>query len=121
MSGGENVSNRRLLLPYALPYVAYVAIASIPGDWLGREQNYALRIVVTLAALAWSWPRTMSLRGPRPAGGSLALGAGVGLIGCALWVVMLQSLVGGGGEPWDGTAFWLRTVASTEKPFPSQE
>jgi membrane protease YdiL (CAAX protease family) len=105
-------SNRTLLLPYLLPYVAYVAIASVPETWLARPYNYGARIAVCALLLAILWGRYTPLRGPRPIAGSIAVGASAGLVGAVLWIAMLQSLVGGGGEPWSEGAFALRLLAA---------
>jgi membrane protease YdiL (CAAX protease family) len=104
--------NRRLLLPYALPFAVYVGIGTLPSDWVGRELNYVLRLVVTSGTLAWAWRSYVPLRGPRSPAGSLAVGTVAGLVGTVVWVAMLQSLVGSGGEPWNDTAFALRLLAS---------
>lgn len=105
-------SNRRLLLPYALPYVAYVAVASIPTDYLSPEANYGLRIVASGAALGWAWRQTCSLRGPRPWGGSIGVGVLGGLVGTALWIALKAPLVEAGGEAVSETLFLLRIAAS---------
>jgi membrane protease YdiL (CAAX protease family) len=118
MSAPTLTTNRRLAIPYLLPYAAYVAIASLPADWLSREQSYLLRAVLVTGALGWGWRRYVHLLGPRPAAGSVAVGAAGGLLGLGLWVAMLQSLVGSAGEPWEDLPFALRlAVASTLVPI----
>lgn len=107
-----NRSNRRLLWPYALPYAAYVGIAALPGEWLAREASYALRIAATGGLLLVAWRSLMPLRGPRSPVASVGIGLAVGLLATALWIAMLQPLVGRGGEPWGDRAFLLRLVAS---------
>ncbi len=112
MSSPPAPTNRSLALPYLLPYLAYSGMASIPTDWMSRELNYGVRIVVTGAVLVWAWRRYVPLRGPRSPWGSVALGATAGLGGAVLWIAMLESLVGGGGDPWTGTSFALRLLAA---------
>jgi len=103
--------NRALVLPFALPYVAYVGIASIPADWLARDWNYVARIIVTTAALAWAWPRLLPLRGPGSFRLSLAAGLIAGVVGVAVWIALMTPFVGE-GEVWDTRGWWLRVVAA---------
>jgi membrane protease YdiL (CAAX protease family) len=105
-------SNRSLLLPYALPYVAYVGIAMIPADYLAVEWNYACRIALSAAALAACFRRYVPLRGPGSPATSIGVGVLAGLAGTALWVVLKAPLVPAGGEPWGEAAFALRLLAS---------
>jgi hypothetical protein len=110
VSAPTAVTNRRLAIPYLAPYAAYVAIASVPTDWLTREQSYALRAVLVTGLVAWGWRHYTHLLGPRSPLGSAAVGALAGLAGLALWIAMLQSLVGREGEPWTEPAFLARLV-----------
>lgn len=106
-------TNASLLIPYALPLLMYVGIASVPEEWgLSREWNYALRLVATTSALAWGWRRFVPLRGPRPALGSIGVGVVAGLAGTALWVAIKSPFYPPGGEPWPQAAFALRLAAS---------
>ena len=106
-------TNASLLIPYALPLLMYVGIASVPEEWgLSQEWNYALRLVATTAALAWGWRRFVPLRGPRPALGSIGVGVVAGLAGTALWVAIKSPFYPPGGEPWPQAAFALRLAAS---------
>jgi hypothetical protein len=104
-------SNRRLALPFLLPYALYVALASVPASWLGREANYAARLVAAGVALAWAWRQLRPFTGPRAPLVSVAVGAAVGLLGTVVWIVLLRPFVGP-GDPWGDTAFWLRFVAA---------
>jgi membrane protease YdiL (CAAX protease family) len=107
-------ANRHLFLSFALPYAAYVAIAAIPEDWMGRELNYLIRILVTGALMAWAWRRYLPLRGPRSPLASVSVGMVAGLCGMFAWVALVTPLVEeGGGEPWSTAAFWLRLLAAT--------
>lgn len=113
MASEGTPNNAALLWPYVLPFLAYVGVASIPESWgVGREANYALRIVATGAALAWSWRQTAPLRGPHPPAGSVAVGLAAGLLGTVLWVILKAPFYESGGEAWSTTAFWLRVAAS---------
>lgn len=109
-------SNRDLLLPYALPYLAYVGIDAAFGGWLGRAGVYALRLVVVTALLAWGWRRYRTLLGPRSAAGSVGIGALAGLAGTALWVALSWPFIGPGGEAWSELDWALRLIGSSILP-----
>jgi membrane protease YdiL (CAAX protease family) len=112
MTAPPGSPNRVLLLPYALPYLLYVGLASIPGDQVGREFSYGLRIVVCGAALAWAWRSYVPLRGPASVAGSLGWGVVAGLAGTALWIGLLAPLAPqAGAVAWGDSAFALRLVA----------
>lgn len=105
-------SNRELLLPYLLPYLAYSLPAAAPQGWLGVELDYALRLAGCGAALAWGARRYRSLRGPRSTAVSVALGAAVGAAALPLWVALVGPEARGEAHAWSGTAFALRLIAS---------
>jgi membrane protease YdiL (CAAX protease family) len=105
-------SNRDLLLPYCLPLLLYLAIGSLPEDWLSREASYGLRIVACGGALTWAWHRYVPLRGPRGTLGSAAVGTLAGLVGCILWVVLLVPLAPTDRPAWSPEAFALRLLAA---------
>jgi uncharacterized protein len=101
-------SNRALLLPFLLPYLAYVA----PGPLgLQPEWAYGVRLVVVPVLLWWAWRWFPPLRGPRTAAGSVLIGAAAGLFGLLLWIGLVSPLVEE-GNAWGGTAFGLRLLAS---------
>ena len=107
------LTNRQLIVPYILPYFAYVGIASVPVSVLGREASYGLRLVAVSLLLLWARRWYCSLRGPRPAWASAAWGAGAGIAGAALWVALLAPFVSAdGAQAWTPTAFWLRFAAA---------
>lgn len=108
----ERAVNRLLLLPYALPYLIYVALASLLGGRVSAEVNYVLRLVCVPIALAWGWRWYSGVRGPRSAWGSAAVGAVWGLVGAAVWVVLLRPLAPSVSDAWSGTAFALRLAAA---------
>jgi CAAX prenyl protease-like protein len=107
------VKNETLLIPYLLPFVAYVGIGAIPEDWgLTLEANYALRLGVTAALLAWGWKRYLPLLRSHDPLGSLGLGAAAGLVGTVLWVALKAPFYTEDGEAWGREAFVLRLLAS---------
>jgi len=107
----KGTPNRALVLPFALPYVVYVGIASIPAEWLARDWNYVARIVLTTAALAWAWPRLIPLRGPGSLRLSIAAGIVAGVVGVAAWIALMMPFVSE-GEAWDARGWWLRVAAA---------
>lgn len=104
--------NRDLLLPYALPYGLYVALAALPEGLLGRTPNLALRLLLVSAALVWGWGRYVSLRGPRSATGSVLLGALAGLLGTGLWVALVLPFGPPTQEAWSTHDWTLRTLGA---------
>ena len=104
MSDGPRLPNRELLLPYALPYLLYVAAAQFEGV-LGREGSYLARIALCGLALVWARSRLSSLRGPLSARASAAVGLTAGLAGTALWVALLGPFVEPGACAWSGSEF----------------
>jgi membrane protease YdiL (CAAX protease family) len=110
--GPAGVSNRRLLVPYAAPYLAYVALGSLLGGRLSPEWIYALRLVLVPALLWWAWRWYPRLTGPRSPWGSAAVGAVAGLVGIAAWIALLTPFADTTVEPWEPTAFALRLVAA---------
>jgi membrane protease YdiL (CAAX protease family) len=112
-SGRRPPSNAAVLVPYTLPLLVYVGIASIPQEWgVSLTANYALRLCATAAALAWGWRRFVPLRGPHPPLTSVAVGVAAGLAGAALWVAMKAPFYPDGGKAWTDGAFALRLLAS---------
>ena len=95
-----------------MPYALYVGIASVPAEWLSREANYAVRLVVVAAAIAWAWRRYLPLTGPKSAGTSVAIGLVAGAVTCAVWVMALLPFVET-RPAWGDTAFVLRACAAT--------
>lgn len=107
------LTNRQLLLPYLLPYLAYVAIASIPADLLSREINYGLRLVAVSALILWARRWYCSLTGPDSPLVSAACGVAAGVVGAGLWVALLTPFVSAEAPAaWSGLSFALRLVAA---------
>ncbi len=104
-------TNRSLVLPFVLPYVAYVGIASIPADWLARDWNYIARIAIAGGALVWAWPRLLPLRGPGSLRLSIAAGAVAGVVGAALWIALMTPFAGE-AQAWTPQEWWLRVGAA---------
>jgi membrane protease YdiL (CAAX protease family) len=107
------LANRDLLIPYLLPYLAYVGVGVVlERAAFGREAVYAARLLLTAPLLVLAWPQLPRLRGPRSPAASLALGALVGLGGLALWVALLRSPAAALAPPWSDAAWGLRLLAS---------
>ena len=108
------IPNRRLVLPYAAPFMAYVVIASLFGDLLVPELNYALRILLTSSLLIWAWKWYFPLRGPKSPLVSALWGGLVGLVGIIIWILTLIPFADPEiTEPWSISAFTLRLIAAT--------
>ncbi len=105
-------SNYKLLLPYILPYVAYVTIANLFSG-LDVGINYALRIVVVSGILFWGWRRYVPFRGPGNYLHSIGVGIIFGLAGTILWVALLSPFVTPGNMASDNVSFFMRLLAST--------
>ncbi len=107
------IPNRRLLLPYSAPFLAYVLIASALGDFTSFEVNYILRLIATLGLLIWAWKWYFPIKGPRSPFVSVLFGVGAGFLGLVIWVVLLQPFVSPeDSEPWTTTGFMLRLLAA---------
>ncbi len=98
--------NSRLFLPYFLPYFLYVGVASLP---LATSLSYGLRIVLAGAAVAYAWRYYRGIVGPRSPLVSIVAGVGAGLLGTALWILLV---IPAEAEPWGDTAFALRLLAA---------
>jgi len=104
--------NRDLLVPYFLPYLAYTGVATLAAGQLSREWDYALRILATSLALAWSWRSYVSLRGPGSTAASVAAGVLAGLVGLGVWIGLLAPFVEPHSEAWSAGAIGLRILAA---------
>lgn len=108
------IPNRKLILPYAAPFLGYVFIASAFGDLLSTEVNYSLRIVVTIALLVWAWRWYMPISGPRSAYLSTGVGVVAGVLGAIIWIALLAPFADTSvDEPWSPGAFILRLLAAS--------
>ena len=107
------IPNRRLLLPYAGPFLAYVMIASLVGEFTSPEINYLLRLIAVLAILVWAWKWYIPITGPGSPIVSVAFGVAAGIVGVILWMLLLLPFVGAvDSEPWSPAAFSLRLIAA---------
>lgn len=109
----NKLTNRDLLLPYAIPYLAYVAIVSLGGDKLSRQIIYILEICIVPGLLCWAWKWYVPFTGPKKITGSIVWGIIFGLAGLAIWCVLLAPFIDIAGEPWDFSAFILRLIAAS--------
>src|SRR5262245_5689233 len=116
MSAPPVRSPSSLALAYFLPYALYVALGAIGDLRTHAEWLYAARLVLVGGALVWFWRDYLPLRGPRPVGGSLALGAVAGLVGAGLWVALRAPFAAGEHPAWSESAWLARTVGSTVLP-----
>ena len=107
------ISNRDLILPYFIPYFAYVGIASLFGDRISIELNYLLRILIVtpLIVWAWRWFIPLSLADRRVM--SVMWGIAVGLVGFVLWCLLLAPFINSlEGDAWSIKSFLLRLFAA---------
>lgn len=106
------IPNRRLILPYAAPYFAYVFIASA-FEHQPVESNYLIRLIVVSLLIAWAWKWYFPVTGPRSALGSVAMGMMTGFAGFLLWILLLVPFVSTGDSlPWSDHAFYLRLLSA---------
>ena len=111
-STGHIYSNNRLIVPYVLPYAAYVAIASL-FDFLGPSLNYAIRIAVVTSILWWAWPWYVPFRGPGNTLISVLIGIVFGIVGILLWIVLMSPFAEPSQSSWDNVSFAARVSAAT--------
>src|SRR5262245_52138224 len=110
-------SPNALLVPYALPYLAYVAVGALVDPRSHAELAYALRLVVAGGSLAWFWREYLPLTGAKSLRGSLAVGALAGLVGAGLWLALrvpFAEVVA--GPAWSTSAWLARLVGATVLP-----
>ena len=105
-------SNHRLIIPYAAPYFAYVAIANI-FDNIAPQWNYLLRIVGVTILLLWAHRWYVPFCGPLNTKVSILYGILFGLVGCFFWIVLLTPFVEPDISGWTAIAFMTRLIAST--------
>lgn len=108
----SSFSNYSLLLPYFLPYAAFVIIANFPGS-LPQEANYALRLVIVPGILVWAWRWYVPLGRRKGAGASVGYGVACGIVGLVLWIVLLKPFAPAGAQTWDMWPFVLRLLAAS--------
>lgn len=107
------IDNKRLLLPYAAPYFAYTAIATIFQDHVSKEVNYILRIIVTGGFLFWARNWYISLTDSRSISTSIFHGVTYGIVGCIVWIILLVPFTKSGDvSPWSNAGFLLRLFSA---------
>lgn len=107
------ITNRRLILPYAAPYLAYVFIASALGDLISVEANYILRMILGAGVLFWAWKWYFPMKGPGSLLISIFVGIAAGVLGLILWILFLTPFVDSfESDSWSTTAFMLRLLSA---------
>lgn len=107
------IPNRRLILPYFVPYLAYVFIASIFGSYISIEANYILRVIVVTFLIVWAWRWYFPIKGPKSSLVSIAFGIGAGFLGVFIWIFLLSPFVHlKDNQPWSNGAFILRLFSA---------
>lgn len=107
-------TNRDLLMPYAVPYLAYIGLAVLVGqEWISRELSYILKIIIVPLLLFWAWKWYVPVKGPRSTIGSIIWGAVFGILGLAAWLILMAPFIDVAGESWTGSAFILRLLAAS--------
>jgi membrane protease YdiL (CAAX protease family) len=107
------ITNRRLLLPYFLPYFAYVLIASVFGNYLSIETTYLVRIIIVTILIVWAWRWYIPIKGPQNFFYSIAIGISAGFAGVIIWILLLGPFVHpADNQPWTKAAFLLRLISA---------
>ncbi len=107
------LTNRKLILPYAAPFLAYVFIASAFGDILSIEVNYIIRLILVTSLLTWAWKWYVPIKGPESPFLSVLIGVVAGLIGLILWLLILTPFTDStDNNTWSGAAFSLRFISA---------
>jgi membrane protease YdiL (CAAX protease family) len=109
----NHLSNRDLLVPYALPYLAYVGIASITRGILPAEISYVLKIIVVPSLLYWAWKWYCPLTGPKKIAGSVAAGICFGIAGTAAWCILMKPFAPPDAAVWTKPEFLLRLFSAS--------
>lgn len=111
--GSKRISNRDLLLPYAVPYFAYVGIASLGQDRLSIEINYILKIIIVPCLLYWAWKWYAPVTGPKKPIGSILYGIVFGIAGLVIWYLCMVPFIDYSSEPWTRTEFLLKLFTAS--------
>jgi len=106
-------NNRDLLLPYALPYIAWVLVYTLLHGWLDMAWIYALRMVI-VTILLWKFNKYyISIFSARSRSHSIFMGIFWGILGCIIWVMLLSPFISDNALPWDTLPFFLRIISAT--------
>ena len=112
-SSREKWKNMDLLIPYAAPYFAYVALSSVLHAKLPKEIIYIMKLVIVPGLLIWAWKWYVPLTGPKNKWISCLWGIVFGIIGLMVWCGLYAPFTNpGDGEPWPDLAFALRLLTA---------
>jgi hypothetical protein len=112
MSKSKKTVNRDLILPYGVPYFAYVGIASLSQNRIPAEIAYALKIIIVPLLLYWAWKWYVPIIGPKKPLGSFFYGIVFGIAGLVVWCVLMAPFIDIKGESWVVSDFFLRSFAA---------
>jgi membrane protease YdiL (CAAX protease family) len=107
------IANRDLLLPYGVPYFAYVAIASLSQDRISVEIHYILKIIIVPFLLYWAWKWYAPITGPKKISGSIIYGIIFGIAGFAVWCLLMIPFIEVTEKPWTNSSFFLRVFSAS--------
>lgn len=107
------IPNRDLLLPYGVPYLAYVGIASLSQDRIPVEISYILKIIIVPLLLYWAWKWYAPITGPKKISGSIFYGIVFGIAGLVIWCLLMAPFIELTGEPWNNSGFFLRLFSAS--------
>jgi len=109
----KKIANRDLLLPYGIPYFAYVGIASLGQGRIPVESTYILKIIIVPLLLYWAWKWYVPVIGPKKPWGSVFHGIVFGLAGLVCWCLLMAPFIDVIKEPWSGLGFFLRLFSAS--------
>lgn len=101
------------MLPYGIPYFAYVGIAALGQDRIPVEVSYILKIIIVPLLLYWAWKWYVPVTGPKKISGSIGYGIVFGMIGLATWCLLMAPFIEMTGEPWANSGFVLRLLSAS--------
>lgn len=105
--------NRKLIIPYVMPYFAYVLIASLFEKNIPIEYSYASRLIIVPLIMIWAWKFYFPIIGPKPVYSSVITGIGAGFFCFAIWIFLIYPFVDKSSNmSWSNTAFILRTISA---------
>ncbi|MCG8552069.1 MAG: CPBP family glutamic-type intramembrane protease [Desulfobacterales bacterium] len=109
----EKWKNMDLLIPYAAPYFAYVAISSVLHDKLPEEMIYTIKLVIVPGLLIWAWKWYIPLTGPKNKWVSCAWGIVFGIMGLVMWCGLYAPFTDPeDGGAWSDLGFALRLLTA---------
>ena len=112
-SSRKKWKNMDLLIPYAAPYFAYVALSSVLHNKLPKEIIYIMKLVIVPGLLIWAWKWYVPLTGPKNKWISCLWGIVFGIIGLVVWCGLYAPFTNpGDGESWSDLGFALRLLTA---------